>query len=535
VSTAVGPVRPVPPAPGGPLAPLGRGTLGRQLVIRVTALVALAAVLLSLATALATQQLLLQQIDRQVNAVGAGQRDGPQSRRPGGRDDIVQIGNPQDTIIAAFTADGTLVNSGILRRGVPGLDRAAASSLAALPVAREKRTVDVEGLGRYRVATYAWAYTVGTSSEVQQGRVVVGVPLAEVDELLTKIAGLETVLSLLAVLGAAVAARTVVLRSLRPLNRVAATAQQVSQLPLDRGEVALAVRVPPADADPTSEVGRVGQALNHLLSNVEDALAARQASETRVRRFVADASHELRNPLAAIRGYAELTRRSRAEMPEDAAFAMSRVEAEAERMSRLVEDLLLLARLDSGPAIEVAPTDLTELVINAVSDARVAGREHSWQLDLPAEPVVALGDRHRLHQVVVNLLANARTHTPPGTRVETGLEVRGDQAVITVTDDGPGIPEAIQQHVFERFTRADTSRVRAMGGAFGTSTGLGLAIVAAVVDAHQGRVTVASRPGRTTFTVSLPLASTAPPAPASAPEGPGGEGDRSPFAPPVSP
>jgi two-component system OmpR family sensor kinase len=539
-------VRPGPAGPGGPLAPLGRGTLGRQLVIRVTALVALAAVLLSLATALATRQLLLQQIDRQVNAVVAGQRNGPQSGRPGGRDDIVQIGNPQDTIIAAFTADGTLVDSGILRRGggVPRLGEAAASSLAALPVTRENRTVEVQGLGRYRVATYALAYTVGGSSEVQQGRVVVGVPLAEVDRLLAQIAGLETVLSLLAVLGAAVAARTVVLRSLRPLNRVAATAQQVSQLPLDRGEVALAVRVPPADADPASEVGRVGQALNHLLANVEDALAARQASETRVRRFVADASHELRNPLAAIRGYAELTRWSRGEMPEDAAFAMSRVESEAERMSRLVEDLLLLARLDSGPAIEVGPTDLTELVINAVSDARAAGPGHSWLLDLPEEPVLALGDRHRLHQVVVNLLANARTHTPPGTRVETGLDVREGQAVITVSDDGPGIPDEVQHHVFERFTRADTSRVRASGGASGTSTGLGLAIVAAVVEAHQGRVTVASRPGRTTFTVWLPLASSAradapvlPPAPVHPGPVPqeGEPGDaRSPFAPPLS-
>ena len=160
---------------------------------------------------------------------------------------------------------------------------------------------------------------------------------------------MEAILALLAVGGAVVAARAVVARSLRPLNRVAATAQQVSQLELDRGEVALAVRVPPEDADPASEVGRVGQAFNHMLNNVDDALAARQASETKVRQFVADASHELRNPLAAIRGYAELTRRSREQLPSDAAYAMSRVESEADRMSHLVEDLLLLARLDSGP------------------------------------------------------------------------------------------------------------------------------------------------------------------------------------------
>jgi len=302
-----------------------------------------------------------------------------------------------------------------------------------------------------------------------------------------------------------VGARALVIRDLRPLNRVAAAAQQVSDLPLDRGEVALAVRVAPVDSDPTSEVGRVGQALNHMLNNVEDALAARQASEVKLRQFVADASHELRNPLAAIRGYAELTRRSREELPKDAAYAMSRVESEAERMSYLVEDLLLLARLDSGPDLDLGPVDLSELVVNAVSDARAAGPDHAWQLAVPSEPVVALGDRHRLYQVVANLLANARTHTPAGTRVEAGIAVHDGQAVITVTDSGPGIPPEIRDHAFERFTRADVSRVRTEGAPAGGSTGLGLAIVSAVVDAHQGTVRVNSEPGRTEFVVTLPL------------------------------
>jgi two-component system OmpR family sensor kinase len=342
------------------------------------------------------------------------------------------------------------------------------------------------------------------------GTLVVGVPLREVDETLIRLVGLEIVLSLLAMAGAAVVARSLVERSLRPLNRVAATAQQVSQLELDRGEVALAIRVPPQDANPTNEVGRVGQAFNHMLNNVDGALAARQASEVKVRQFVADASHELRNPLAAIRGYAELTRRNRAAMSADDAYAMSRVESEAERMSRLVEDLLLLARLDSGPDLDLQPADLTEMVINAVSDARVAGPEHSWTLQLPEEPVVALGDKHRLYQVLVNLLANARTHTPPGTRVETALSEEAGRAVITVTDNGPGIPADIADQVFERFTRADTSRVRAAGAAQGASTGLGLAIVSAVVEAHRGVVSVESQPGRTTFTVALPLAATDP-------------------------
>jgi two-component system OmpR family sensor kinase len=287
---------------------------------------------------------------------------------------------------------------------------------------------------------------------------------------------------------------------------VAAAAQQVSQLPLDRGEVALAVRVSPADADPASEVGRVGQAFNHMLNNVEEALAARQASETRVRQFVADASHELRNPLAAIRGYAELTRRVPEELPADAAYAMSRVESEAARMSHLVEDLLLLARLDSGPDLDIQPTDITEVVINAVNDARVAGPEHIWRLEVPEHPVTALADRHRLHQVITNLLANARTHTPQRTQVETAVSVADGTAMITVTDHGPGIPAEIADRVFERFTRADASRVRTPGAATGGSTGLGLAIVAAVVEAHSGRVEVHSEPGNTRFAVTLPLA-----------------------------
>jgi two-component system, OmpR family, sensor kinase len=507
-----------PPVPGtqvmAPLEPFGRGTLGRRLVIRVTALVALTAILLSTFTALATRELLLQQLDRQVDSVAGRLRAGPPNGRPGDSAGLVQLGNPQDSIFAGFADDGRST-SGIARTGGSGrpasLPDSVVDQLSQLPVTTHKQSVELAGLGRYRVVTYETQLYVVNTNETVPGRAVVGVPLTDVDRLLANIVGLEAVLSMLAVVGAVVVSRTVVRRSLRPLNRVAATAQQVSQLPLDRGEVALAVRVPPADADPRSEVGRVGQAFNHMLNNVEDALAARQRSETKVRQFVADASHELRNPLAAIRGYAELTRRERDSMSPNAAFAMGRVEAEAERMSYLVEDLLLLARLDSGPNIDVTPVDLSEVVINALSDARAAGPEHVWQLDLPPEPVVALGDRHRLHQVVANLLANARTHTPPGTRVRAAVTVRGNDALITVTDSGPGIPEDIQARVFERFTRAEVSRVRTPGAASGRSTGLGLAIVAAVVEAHHGTVGVQSEPGRTEFMVSLPLAPTAGP------------------------
>ena len=481
-----------------------RGTLARKLLLRVVALVAAAAVLLSVLTTLAVRQLLVGQVDQQLNAVIDRLRRDDDRRGP--RGGLLEPGQPIGTLYSAYISDGSSHSSGrLVERGQrPELTSRAIEQLRTVPVDGTATTVTVDGVGRYRVVAYP--ATIIGQGERQAGTVVVGLPLAQVDRLLAQLVALEALLTLLAVGGAAVAARAVVGRSLRPLNRVAAAAQQVSQLPLDRGEVALAVRVSPADADPASEVGRVGQAFNRMLNNVEEALAARQASETRVRQFVADASHELRNPLAAIRGYAELTRRGREELPADAAYAMSRVESEADRMSHLVEDLLLLARLDSGPDLDIQPTDITEVVINAVNDARVAGPGHTWRLDVPEHPVVAQADRHRLHQVVTNLLANARTHTPPGTLVEAGISATDGAATITVTDDGPGIPPEIADRVFERFTRADVSRVRTPGAATGGSTGLGLAIVAAVVDAHHGRVEVNSEPGRTRFAVTLPLA-----------------------------
>ena len=206
----------------------------------------------------------------------------------------------------------------------------------------------------------------------------------------------------------------------------------------------------------------------------------------------------MRTPLAAIRGYAELARREEDDT-EGVAHALRRVESESARMTTLVDDLLLLARLDSGRPLSAEEVDLTLVVVDAVSDAQVAGPSHRWQLDLPEEPVATVGDPARLHQVLANLLANARTHTPAGTTVWCGLRTEAGRSVVTVTDNGPGIPAALQPEIFNRFVRGDSSRSRAAG-----STGLGLAIVDAVVAAHHGSVSVQSRPGRTTFTVHLP-------------------------------
>ncbi|GAA3435348.1 hypothetical protein GCM10018954_049540 [Kutzneria kofuensis] len=239
-------------------------------------------------------------------------------------------------------------------------------------------------------------------------------------------------------------------------------------------------------------MGKVGAALNRMLGHVASALNVRQESETRVRQFVADASHELRTPLASIRGYAELAGRYAGQVPPDVSHAMRRIQSESTRMTSLVEELLLLARLDAGRPLAREPVDLSRLVVDAVSDARVTSRDHRWQLAIPGEPVTVLGDGQALHQVLLNLLGNARAHTPPGTTVVTGIHNGNPgEVVLEVADDGPGIPVELQPEVFERFARGDGSRSRSSGG-----TGLGLSIVAAIVTAHGGEVALDSRPGR---------------------------------------
>lgn len=299
---------------------------------------------------------------------------------------------------------------------------------------------------------------------------------------------------------------TLIRRTMRPLEQLSDVATKVSKLPLDAGEVALAVRVPPSAAHPTTEVGSVGHALNLMLDNVSSALEARQRSEMKVRQFVADASHELRTPLTAIRGYTELMRMTE-HLTEDGQKSLGRVQSQSERMTALVEDLLLLARLDEGKATETTEVDLTQLVIETVSDEKVMAPEHIWQLQLPHQPVTVRGDTTQLHQVLANLLSNARKHTPAGTTVTTGLMRSADgSVVITVTDDGPGIPAEFQGRIFSRFTRADAARSGSEG-----SSGLGLSIVESIVMAHGGTVELVSRPGRTEFAVRLPAAGPAVP------------------------
>ena len=471
------------------------------------ALLATVSVIVGVVSVLSLDSFLVGRLDSQLSAAGGRFQDGDGPHRPPDTDgDLRGLFAPGQTdgTLGARIASGAVTAAGILdtsrsTTAPTPLTAAQEAVLLTLPADGRPHTRDLGGtLGRYRLRA--------TTDPQGGGTQVAGLPLSGVRDTVTRLAFVIAAVAAVGLLLAGIAGALIVRLALRPLRRVAATATRVSELPLDRGAVDLSERVADADTDPRTEVGQVGAALNRMLGHVSHALTARQASETRVRQFVADASHELRTPLASIRGYAELTRRGQEPVPADVAYALGRVESESTRMTGLVEDLLLLARLDNaadGPgsagAVAHEPVDLTRLVVDAVSDAQVAGPGHRWALELPPEPVTVPGDADRLHQVVANLLGNARTHTPAATTVAVGLSQEDGTVALRVADDGPGIAAELQPRVFERFARGDGSRSRAAG-----STGLGLAIVAAVADAHGGTVAVDSSPAGTTFTVRLP-------------------------------
>lgn len=484
--------------------PVSGWSLRRRLLVGVLGLLAVVCLLIGVVSTVAVQHSLVGQLDRQL-ASAAKRTGGPSDRGPGRGPDLIGLGQPVDTV-AAVVHNGAFDQASILIASSTGqpipaaLTDAERAPLLTVAADAAPHTVTLAGdLGQYRViASSKLSYSTGGVDTV-----ITGLPLAPVQESIWQLVLVETTVGGAALILAGLAGAFIVRGSLRPLRRVVATARRVSELDLAHGEVDLSVRVPEADTDPRTEVGQVGAALNRMLGHVGGALAVRHASETRVRQFVADASHELRTPLAAIRGYAELTRRGRDTVPGDVAHALGRIESESARMTSLVDDLLLLARLDSGRPLDCDPVELSGLVVDTVNDAHAASRDHVWRLDLPDDPVTVIGDGPRLHQVLANLLANARAHTPPGTVVTTRLAVSPDGcATVTVTDNGPGIPDSVRPDIFERFARGDTSRSRAAG-----STGLGLAIVSAVVEAHHGKVDVVSRPGHTAFSVRLPGAS----------------------------
>jgi two-component system OmpR family sensor kinase len=466
-------------------------SLRRRLIFEQVVLLTLVCVVLVVATEIALRAFLVGQLDhRLAEASARALRPGPAAGLPTGVTASDIPGQSAGTLNASI-ADGQVLVAGRLSGTgeAEKLPPAEFATLLDLPTDGGFYLRDLGEFGEYRL-----------TAATRLGEVVVtGLPMSEVTDVLVNAGLIMGGVALAGLVAAAGAGTLIIRRALQPLQRVAATAGRVAELPLDRGEVELAERVPRRYTDPRTEVGQVGLALNRMLGNVQEALSARHESETRVRQFVADASHELRTPLAAVRGYAELIRRRDDDVAPEVAHALGRVESEAARMTALVDDLLLLARLDSGRPLAHTAVDLSRLVVDAVSDARVAGPGHVWRLDLPPDPVAVAGDGARLHQVVANLLSNARTHTPPGTTVVARLSTTNRSATLTVTDDGPGIPADLLPEVFERFARGDSSRSRAAG-----STGLGLAIVAAVVQAHHGHVAVESRPGHTEFAVRLP-------------------------------
>ena len=351
--------------------------------------------------------------------------------------------------------------------------------------------------GHYRVDAFP-----ARGAENPDAVLVTGLSTAQRDSTLASLDLSLAVLSLMGLLVTGVAGTVIIRRSLRPLDQLAEVATSVSKLPLASGEVEIPVRVPPSAALPGSETGTVGLALNGMIDHVTHALRARQASEMKVRQFVADASHELRTPLSSIRGYTELVLLSEQVSPAGRS-ALERVDSESKRMSALVENLLLLARLDEGQRGEQSDADLTELVVEAARDAQVAAPEDQWILTLPDEPVLVRAVESELRQVLINLLSNAHKHTPPGTRVEISLHTTGVEAVVAVTDNGPGIDPEFTDSLFSRFSKADSARTGTAGGA--PSSGLGLAIAQALLAANGGTIDVESRPGRTRFTAALPL------------------------------
>ncbi|MGY0233535.1 sensor histidine kinase [Longispora urticae] len=463
-----------------------------KLVAAVLGLVAAALLVMGVATVTALRGYLLDRVDTQLKSVadpidtqvrrgatklGFDPPSGVQSSFSVPNPFVVQLRGPEGNVLAEYPSD---------------LDVDEGPRLTAADLARQDYFI-VDGYGS------RWRVVVVPGPDPGQ-RVVIASTLSDLDNAVARLIWLDlfvgtAVLMLVALIGV-----TVVRRSLRPLVEIERTAGAIAGGDLSQ-------RVP--ERDPGTEIGRLGRALNGMLAQIETAFAARAASEhralrseDRMRRFVADASHELRTPLTTIRGFAELYRQGAGE-PEQ---VVKRIEDEAARMGLLVEDLLLLARLDQQRPLAREPVHLDVLVADAAEGARAQApdREILLMVAPAAAPVVVTGDESRLRQVIGNLVTNALTHTPAGTPVAVRLSTADGQAVLEVADRGPGLTPEQGERVFERFYRADPARSRRSGS---TGTGLGLAIVAAIVAAHSGTVEVSSAAGEgATFRVRLPLA-----------------------------
>lgn len=462
----------------------GARSLRTQLILGSVALTGVAGIALGAASIIGVRTFMLGQLDDEVRQTAQLITS---LNRNALREQLDGPGFPVGTVIAVATYGDAKAVYLDERAHAEAIDDRDLAGLKSGVFSREPSSVRLGELGAYRVVA---------ASQNGDESVIVGLPTGVIDRTLGRI-GLFTFALLTAVMGiVAFVTRRVIDNAITPLEKMRHTAQSISSSPIGTGNTAITERV--EVTDPESEVGELGTAFNQMLDHVDEALTARRASEAKVRQFVSDASHELRTPLTAIRGYSELTRRHSMDVSDDVRHALARIESESIRMTELVEDLLLLARLDEGRELELTRLDVSTLLKDAVNDAQVAGPDHGWSVKAPRGLRVS-GDKHRLYQVITNLLANARTHTPAGTAVSVTATGTPTEVIIVVADNGPGIPDDVRETLFERFVRADTSRQRATG-----STGLGLAIVDGLVRAHKGSITVESEPGNTRFTVTLP-------------------------------
>jgi two-component system OmpR family sensor kinase len=469
-------------------------SLRGRLLIGIVSLVVVGLLVSNIATFLTLQSSLLSRIDQQLIARSTvdtavsvltssdcRSRAGPGSSTSFPAGTVTELIGPDGAVLAACHVQqfGSTTST-----ATPVLPK----SLPTTPTDTPTQPVTVEGTGdvsQYRITHWS-------ENRFPGDVVVFAVPLTETQFTLSRVLLLELAISLAVVLATAILAFLIIRISLRPLEKMGAVAQDIAAGDLTR-------RVEPATA--RTEIGRLGLALNGMLSQIEAAFAERTASNSRLRRVIADASHELRTPLTSIRGYAEMLRRGAAESPKDSEAARRRIEDEAIRMTGLVDDLLVLARLDQGRPLAKEAVDLREIATDAVADARVVAPQR--QISISADgPVIVAGDDTRLRQVLGNLMRNALVHTPQQTAIEVAVDTDDGVGRMSVADHGPGLADADLGRIFEPFFRADPSRSRDSGGA-----GLGLSIVSAVVTAHGGRVKVSQTDGGgATFEVELPLA-----------------------------
>ncbi len=470
--------------------------LSTRLVAIVTSLLVVALLLTGIVTVALLQRVLTSQVDDQLAAL-VGNKDvlNAVTFPPEGGTTAPAL--PSDYIVQINDARGRVID----RPQPPNQD-----SNPLKPVT-EQRAQDLGGrpvstTGDRDEPLRAIAVPVNIRStptgEVVRGVVTVARSLGPVQRAVSAVSAWFLVVGVLVAVTGALLGAAAVRRAFRPLREVEAVASAY-------GDGDTSPRV--ADTPATTEVGRLGRAINTMLDRIETSLAAREASEERMRRFVGDASHELRTPLAAVRGFAELHRMGALSTPREVTGAFRRVEDEATRMGGLVDDLLLLARLDEQRPMKREPVDLLVLAADAREDAGALAPDRTVRLvgpedGSPLRSALVIGDEPRLRQVLENLLANALRHTPAGTPVEIGAGVRDGSAVLRVVDHGPGVAPEDARRVFERFYRSDVSRVRTQGG----GSGLGLAIVAAIVGAHGGAVRLVPTPGGgATAEVALPL------------------------------